>query len=235
MTQSVPPPPAAKLAPEQKKSAEASKGDESVAGLEHRVSVHTDAKGRKWLGDVPYDVFFDHPLEVAAEGAASTKPGSPPATVAANPTPVRVAEKSPATTEKRPASGPNDWGRLVDIDILDAEVKRIRNDLAAHLQSVAKYNSHCQEIAVSGATLATVAQIVAEHSGSVSWKANAPLVRDLGTKIHDSAHGPGASALHATKAAYEQLVDVLDGNASGGTAAQPQRDFSEVEIGRAHV
>jgi cytochrome c556 len=229
VTQSVPPSlPAAKPAPDPKKSADVpEQGDESVQGLEHRVAVHTDAKGRKWLGDVPYDVFFDHPLEVAAEGGQSKKPDNP-ATVAANTSPTRAAEKSSATAEKKPAAGQNDWSRLVDIDVLDAEVKRIRNDLAAQLQSVAKYNSHCQEIAVSGATLATVAQIVAEHSGSVSWKSNAALVRDLGTKIHDSAHGPGASALHATKASYEQLVDVLDGNGPAGAAAQPQRDFSEV-------
>jgi cytochrome c556 len=230
VTQSVPPSlPAAKPAPDPKKSADVpEQGDESVEGLEHRVAVHTDAKGRKWLGDVPYDVFFDHPLEVAAEGGQSKKPDNP-ATVAANTSPTRAAEKSSATAEKKPAAGQNDWSRLVDIDVLDAEVKRIRNDLAAQLQSVAKYNSHCQEIAVSGATLATVAQIVAEHSGSVSWKSNAALVRDLGTKIHDSAHGPGASALHATKAFYEQLVDVLDGNGPAGAAAvQPQRDFSEI-------
>src|SRR5580700_334719 len=75
VTQSVPPSlPAAKPAPDPKKSADVPKqGDESVEGLEHRVAVHTDANGRKWLGDVPYDVFFDHPLEVAAEGAQSKK------------------------------------------------------------------------------------------------------------------------------------------------------------------
>src|SRR5579864_8958369 len=27
--------------------------------LDGRVAVRTDAHGRKWLGDVPYDVFFD--------------------------------------------------------------------------------------------------------------------------------------------------------------------------------
>jgi cytochrome c556 len=230
VTQSAPPPlPAAKPAAEPKKSdGAATQSDESVEGLERRVTIHTDAKGRKWLGDVPYDVFFDHPLDVAAEGAPSKKPDRP-ATVAANPPPTGRPEKIPATAEKRAATGKNDWSRLVDIDVLDAEVKRIRNDLAAQLQSVGKYNTHYQEIAVSGATLATVAQIVAEHSGSLSWKSNAPLVRDLGAKIHDSAHATGATALHATKASYEQVVDVLDGNVPAGVpAAQPQRDFSEV-------
>jgi hypothetical protein len=217
-----------------------SQSGEAIVGLEKPVSVHTDAKGRKWLGDVPYDVFFDNPLAVAAEGgspagggnnmvaaslngASPAKPQNSPATSAGG------TEKKPASAEKSRGGAQNDWGGLIDIDILDAEVKRIRNDLAAQLQSVSKYNSHYQEIAIAGATLATVGEIVAEHSGSVSWKANAPLVRDLGAKIHDSAHAPGASALRATKTSYEQLVDVLDGNVPAGVdPAKPQRDFSEI-------
>src|ERR1700749_3611387 len=47
-----------------------------IAGLERPVSVHTDAKGRKWLGDVPYDVFFDNPLAVAAEGSSPASGGN---------------------------------------------------------------------------------------------------------------------------------------------------------------
>lgn len=231
--------PAAKSAPDTKKSAEAAApSGESVEGLEHRVAVHTDAKGRKWLGDVPYDVFFDHPLAVAAEGGQSVKPGGSTA-VAANTTPAASAgnsagktgpaEKNSVTAEKKAGSGENDWSRLVDIDVLDSEVKRIRNDLGAQLQSVSKYNGHYQEIAISGGTLATIGEIVAEHTGSVSWKPNAPLVRDLGQKIRDAAHVSGASALKATKTAYEQLVDVLDGNVPAGVAAAPpRRDFSEI-------
>ncbi len=222
------------------KAAAESQPAEPIAGLEKPVSVHTDAKGRKWLGDVPYDVFFDHPLAVAAEGgspaggadktlaANSTatgpaKPRSSPATADSG------AEKNPATAEKSPGGSQDDWSRLVDADVLDTEVKRIRNELAAQLQSVSKYNSHYQELAIAGATLAVIGEIVAENSGSVSWKANAPLVRDLGAKIHDSAHASGATALKATKTSYEQLVDVLDGNVPAGVdPAKPRRDFSEV-------
>jgi cytochrome c556 len=196
-------------------------------------------------------VFFDHPLAVAAEGAAtspgsaspgSASPGADSRPVAAVPnggpaakSPNRPSEagggseKNTATAEKIARTGKNDWNSLVDIDILDAEVKRIRNDLTAQLQSVGKYNSHYQDIALAGATLALVGEIVAEHSGSASWKSHAPLVRDLGMKIHDSAQAAGGPALHATKASYEELVDVLDGNApAGAAAAQPQRDFSEI-------
>jgi cytochrome c556 len=216
--------------------------DEPPAGSENRVAVRTDAQGRKWLGDVPYDVFFNDPLAVAAEGqpaagaAGSETVAAAPANASvtakmpnADAAPTGAQQKSHPAAEKPAAGSKHDWNKLVDIDVLDAEVKRIRNELAAQLQSVAKYNSHYQEIAVAGTTLAAVAEIVAEHTGTVSWKENAPLVRDLGKKIHDAASAAGSAACQATKAPYEQLVDVLDGNTPAGAAsAPPERDFAEV-------
>jgi hypothetical protein len=210
--------------------------EDEAATSERRVTVHTDARGQKWLGDVPYDVFFNDPLAVAAEGrpaSTSADNQSLSASPAKAPHPATsggsVPEKGPAADGKSNAPSKHDWNRFVEMDVLDAEVKRIRNDLAAQLQSVGKYNSHYQEIAVAGATLAAVAEIVAEHAGSVSWKNNAPLVRDLGTKIHDAASAPGGQACQATKTPYEQMVDALDGNVPAGVApSQPERDFAEV-------
>lgn len=216
-------------------------GNDATADLDQRVTVRTDSQGRKWLGDVPYDVFFNDPLKVAAEGGPASNgvenrsvaaapatsaalPKTPNAMTAANP-----AEKTLPDATKSVGPSQNDWIQLVEIDILDAEVKRIRNELAAQLQSVGKYNSHYQEIAVDGTALAAAAEITAEHSGSLSWKNNAPLVRDLGMKIHAAASGPGGTAFQATKTPYEQLVDVLDGNVPAGVAASPpRRDFAEV-------
>jgi hypothetical protein len=216
-----------------------SEGDSSTS-FETRAPVRTDSQGRKFLGDVPYDVFFDNPLAVAAEGGPVSDGGNNSALAAtsakssanhktSNSAAGGPPPKSPASAEKTEGAAQNDWSRLVEMDVLDAEVKRIRNELAAQLQSVGKYNSHYQEIAVAGATLAVVAEIVAEHAGSVSWKNNAPLIRDLGMKIHDAASAPGSTASQATKTPYEQVVDVLDGNVPSGVAAsQPRRDFSEV-------
>ena len=167
------------------KVADQSKGDEEVPGLEHSVKVHTDAQGRKWLGDVPYDVFFNDPLAVAAEGgtpavatsrapAALAEATSPPQKEAGSFSRVGSKPASRPASRKPEAAAGRDWNALIEMDVLDAEVKRIRNELAAQLQSVPKYNSHFQEIAIAGTTLAAVAEIVAEHPGSLSWKPNAP-------------------------------------------------------------
>lgn len=204
------------------------------------MAVHTDAQGKKWLGDVPYDVFFDDPLSVAAEGkgkAATVEPQAKNSTPKTSPRgataaghPTRSSEAAVVDPNK-PASdrADNNWKRLVDIEVLDAETKRIRNDLTAQLQSVAKYNGHYKEIAVSGATLAAVAGIVAEHPDSVSWKKDAAIVRDLGSQIHDASKALGSPAYQATKTPYDQLVDVLDGNVPAGIKPpEARRPFAQV-------
>ncbi len=208
-----------------------------MPGLEHSVKVHTDAQGRKWLGDVPYDVFFNDPLAVAAEGgtpavarqAALRRLGGSDKPSAEGGRSFSRAGSKPASrpaSRKPEAAAGRDWNALIEMDVLDAEVKRIRNELAAQLQSVPKYNSHFQEIAIAGTTLAAVAEIVAEHPGSVSWKPNAPFVRDLAAKIHDAASAPGGPAFQATKTPYEQLVDVLDGNLPAGVPVPSRSGIS---------
>jgi cytochrome c556 len=233
---------------------------ESLADGERHVAVRTDAQGRKWLGDVPYDVFFDDPLAVAAEGrtdgrakgAPSTAQPSGKAAVAsaepavgssATPGPTTAGETSthPAnragtnsttsagTSTGKAAAASTDWSELIDPDTLDAEVKRIRTELTAGLQSVGKYNARYQEIAVAGSTLAALAEIVVELPRSSSWKEHAANVRDLAASIHDAAKALGGPAYQATKTPTDQLMDVLDGNLPAGLpGAEPMRDFSQV-------
>jgi hypothetical protein len=230
-----------------------------LADGERQVAEHTDAQGRKWLGDVPYDVFFDDPLAVAAEGRterratgapivahpsgktavasaehtgeASATPGAANGSETSNKTASRggAASASSVSGSPKPAGSTADWSALIDSDTLDAEVKHIRTDLTAGLQSVGKYNSRYQEIAVSGATLAALAEIVAEESGAASWKQHAASVRDLAANIHDASKALGGSAYQATKNSSDQLMDVLDGNLPAGLpASEPMRDFSQV-------
>jgi hypothetical protein len=241
-------------------SASGSTARDSLADRERQVAEHTDAQGRKWLGDVPYDVFFDDPLAVAAEGRtdgrakgapSAQQPSGKPAVASAEPAvgssatpgPTTAGESSthPAnragttstsstgTSTGKTAAAATDWSDLIDPDTLDAEVKRIRTELTAGLQSVAKYNARYQEIAVAGATLAALAEIVIELPRSSSWKEHAPSVRDLAASIHDAAKALGGPAYQATKAPTDQLMDVLDGNLPAGLpASEPMRDFSQV-------
>ncbi len=216
---------------------------------ERQVSEHTDAQGRKWLGDVPYDVFFDDPLGVAAEGRSENRSKAAPTEDQKSKAEVATVERPHASSTAAPTSATDaapsaaakpagaavpktaaaDWGELIDADVLDAEVKHIRTELTAGLQSVGKYNAHYQEIAVSAATLAALAEIVVELPRSTSWKEHAANVRDLAASIHDSAKALGGQAYQATKGPSDQLMDVLDGNVPAGLpAADPMRDLAQV-------
>ncbi len=198
--------------------------DEPAPG-ERRVAVRTDAQGRKWLGDVPYDVFFDDPLAVAAQG----RPNGPAPPPLSAPAPASAAA-GPQMHAGRPAaaSSENAWARLIDMEVLDAEAKRLRQELTVHLQSIGKYNAHYQDVGVAGAALAAVAEIAAEHPGTVSWKKNAPMVRDLGMRIHAAASAIGDQAYQQTKKEYDRLVDVMDGNVPADLPpSELRRDFAE--------
>jgi cytochrome c556 len=209
------------------------------------------------LGDVPYDVFFDDPLAVAAEGrvsaaakdsAATASPKGSPTVAAAGGAPSSTAGVDADATgtwnrsapqgakgtaaaggaPQKPASSA-EWSQLIDVDTLDAEVKHIRTDLTAGMQSVGRYNAHYQEVAVASATLAALAEIVAEDPRSIRWKDNAGIIRDLSANVHDAAKALGGPAYQATKPSSDQLLDVLDGNVPAGLPpSEPRRDFSQV-------
>ena len=71
---------------------------------ERQVSEHTDAQGRKWLGDVPYDVFFDDPLGVAAEGRSEIGPKLPRPRPLKPKSEVAAVERSHASSTAAPAT-----------------------------------------------------------------------------------------------------------------------------------
>jgi hypothetical protein len=185
--------------------------------------VATDPEGRKSLDGIPYDVWFDDPLAVAANSA-----------VVASPLPASADAKPPASAaseaEQRPAAdGAPNWTDYITADCLQEETKKIRNQLKALLQTQAAYNENFEVIKAQGAVLAALAGIVGQWGESVSWKSNAAYVRDFGWELFDSAKGLGKPNYDKTRAAYENLESVFSGSIPAG-AAEPEavRPFPEV-------
>jgi hypothetical protein len=197
--------------------------------------VRTDEQGRKWLGNVPYDVWFDDPLATAgdlSEPATATpavpavSPPNDPSTAAVPPQPAT------GTTSQPMAQGPEattlEWGRIVPIGLVDAETKSIRNRLDQNMRTVGTYNGTYKEIQGDGATLAALAEIAVEHPASIAWKDRAPQVRDLSAQVVEAATAIGREAYDATQKPYEQLISVLDGGRAGNApAAATKADFAE--------
>jgi hypothetical protein len=176
------------------------KASSSNSGSERHV--HTDSAGRKWIGKIPYDVFYDDPLKIANDKR--------PVGVAANSSHTSQPNESPATGVGTTPGKGTDWKSVVSMEILEAEVKRIRNSLTGSLRGVGQYNAGYKGIQIDGGTLAAVAGIIIEHPDSISWKEDAKYMRDLGTRIEESSQKLGKKSFDATVISYENFSSLLN-------------------------
>ncbi len=187
----------------------------------------------RWLGDIPYDVFYDQPLQVAAENAtvatltpvtgtsATTDPTSPGVTP-------QVADTPPAEGPAASMTSPIDWAQIAPIELLEEETKQVRNRLTTNLQTVATYNSNVEAIANDGETLAVLAAVIGQHPGQLGWKDKAPYVRDLGHEIFLKAEGSGRTSYTATQAPFESIVTILNGGPPPERAVEENVSFADI-------
>lgn len=181
----------------------------------------------KWINGIPYDAFFDRPVEVQQD---QTPVGSPPEdTVPPDPgtnPPPPVVDPTPAPM---PAGGNDvDWTSIVSAELLNEGVTDIRNRLTANLQTVAAYNRSWEETALDGHTLAALAAVIETHPDEVSWKENAKYVRDLGYEIFVSADGTGRSAYEPTQQSFESIVTILSGGPPPDMESDALSSFADV-------
>ncbi len=201
---------------------------------------NAESRGTKWVGDIPYDVFFDHPLSVVADEqetgttAAAVAPGAPhenePETLAEGPN-HGVPDRGTDTNETSATNAllaSTDWRRLADIEVLNDEVKQIRNRLTADLRTVGTYNRNRDAIATDAAVLAAVAAVVGAHPDPLSWQNKATVVRDLSSQLAAQAREPGRDAFSAAQIPFEQLTEVLDGGPPPNGAAVADVPFCEI-------
>jgi hypothetical protein len=188
-------------------------GGKQPAAAAAQKHVTVDADGRKWIDDIPYDVFLDDPLAEANNTAAVAM--NTPKPVEGNPgTPATAVEpgEKPAT----PAAGGNPWKELISMEQLLTETKRIRNHLTSSLQSQGTYNGNYKELQVDGAVLAALANVIAQHPDDVSWKANTRFIREYGLQLSESSKGLGKDAYEKSQTASEKVISILDGNGGEG-------------------
>ena len=176
------------------------------------------AGGPRTIDGIPFDVFFDKPLTVAA----NTQTGAAPSTtVAANDTSkgTPAADTPPAKDPPMNAAAGASLKDIIDKDALANEIKNVRNYLAGKTASVSAYNSSLLEIAPEAATLAVLAVAVMKHPDDFSWKKNAKYVRDLAWKIGEitlSKDGKNKNSYDAVVEAFAKIVDILNGSEPAG-------------------
>lgn len=186
-----------------------------------RNEVYADASGKKWVGKVPYDAFFDNPLAVASN-ANKVATAAPAAATDAKPMEKPEATASTETSkpaESGTAAAPagDDWTALLSAKDIEDEIKEIRIRTAAGLTGVGQYNGKYKDMQSDGAVVAAMGAIAQNHSEAVKWKPNAKFVREYGSQIEKTATGLGKKPFEATQGVFEKLTGVLDGNAPADT------------------
>ena len=169
--------------------------------------IRTDADGRKWYDDVPLDVWFSDPLNTyntpTPANAANT-------TASTNTTP---AAKQPEPEEpKTQTADSTDWKAVIPKEILESEVKKIRNKLNKSLTTVSSYNVSCLELPGDIAMLAALANIAIEHPDPVNWQANAKHIRSLAAQMVEEPLMRGAKSQKKLRSLFEPIADILSGS-----------------------
>lgn len=191
------------------------------------MAVDPNHKETKWIGTIPYDVFFDDPLTVASDQTkvATTVDDSVAPSVdseSSAPAPTEVP-----TTNNAAQTPAVDWGQILPMEHLIDEIKAIRTRLGQNMQTVATYNKATEAIALDGATLTALGAIASEQQNDSTWQPRGKFVRDLGYEISMNASGTGRSAFSATEEPFLKLMTVLDG---GTIDFEPQESVANPDV-----
>jgi len=197
--------------------------DEPAPGVADKASAKSakHATGTH-IGEIPKDawpeIFFDDPLNVAAEGRPVTPPTPerPIATVPAHVPPTTDGSPNSRTSDDKNSSRSADWSTFLSGDELADEAKAIKASLNDKLQSVGKYNGNYKEVRNDAATLAVLAAIAIEHPDAPGWKRQARHVRDVSAEIVAAAAGLGDKSYKPTRAAFDKLDALLEGSTPPG-------------------
>ncbi len=196
-------------------------------------SSSTEKAGQKYVDGIPYDVFFDRPLQVAADGTMLTSTSATPDHSAPDSVAGKASEKmkepaADADSEKEAKTAAS-WDKYISEEMLKGEIKRIRNRLNSKLNSVGNFNRELLSIQIDAATLAALAAIVPEHSGKFTWKDKAKYVRDFASEIATAAENRGRPAFEKAEKPFLNIVEILEGGSPAELPESEEKaDFSDV-------
>lgn len=191
--------------------------------------------GTKWLGKVPYDVFYDRPLDKIGQAPELGATVSSVATMASTPNDSAMASSSTPTGTAAPASngadttgGDNDaWSSVISAEVLDAESKVIRSRLSAALQSLSTYNRSIDAITNDAIIMSAVAGVAENYDADMRWKDRAPTVRTLAYEVYENVGDKGRKAFTATQVPFEKMATLLNGGNVDGIEVDEDVPFAD--------
>ena len=210
-----------------------SKSSGSASKSGGKQSDGGESGGQRTIDGIPWDVFFDRPLEVAADSRTG---GTTPA-IAANsadtaPTGGTPEAEPAADTAAKPTSKEVSWSELIPAEQLNEEVRFLRNEMQSRLTNMGAYKKAVLEMPVFGSAIAFFAEIATRHEGDISWKPNAKYIRVLGSRIATISSGSDSQTKNSydeINNAYQTINEILNNNtpAELPEVEEGTPDFSE--------
>jgi len=179
--------------------------DASAAG-----KIRTDTDGRKWYDSVPLDVWYKDPLR--EYNTPNPTPGNGPP---ANPDPQTPVPSPNKPSQQEKVAPIADWKTVIPKEVLESEVKRIRNKLNQSLTTVSSYNLSYLQLPSDIAMLGALANIAIDHPDPVNWQANAKHVRAMAAEMVAEPLMRGAKSQKKLRSLFEPIVDILSGSPPG--------------------
>ncbi len=196
------------------KSSSTSTGKKSKPSTKSTATADASDSGPREIDGIPFDVFFDRPLEVASDSTTGASPGvamtQPVATTEAT---TETADNT--TASETPAAAAVSWSTLISAESINDEVRFLRNEMQSRLTNMGAYKRSTLEIPVFGSSIAFFAEIAARHDGEISWKENAKYIRVLGTRISEvssSAQGQTRNSYDEVNNAFLTINEILNNN-----------------------
>ena len=184
------------------------------------------SSGRRMIGDIPLDVWFDDPLTVAASGTNITPTQQPATTPEATAMSGDTTQQPAQTAETEVAAA--GWNDSISGDVIAAEVTEITNYMRTKLQSVGQFKQAIFELPVKSATLSVLAQIAIDHPDDIRWKKNAAYIRDLAAPMHTEKLQPTRKFFEPLSEAHEKIAEIMSGNSPSGPAPDAEADFLDL-------
>lgn len=154
------------------------------------------------IDGIPLDVFYDRPLEVAADSRTG---GTAPGLTTAQTTATAETPASEPTADSAPKAVDVSWSELIPAEQLNDEVRFLRNEMQSRLTNMGGYKKSTLELPVFGSAIAFFAEVATRHDGDISWKENAKYIRVLGTRIAEVT----SSAQAQTRNSYDEVNDAF--------------------------
>ena len=134
-----------------------------------------------------------------------------------------------SVAETDTSSGGGGWDERISAEVLKNEITSVRNFLNATVQSVGSYNSSMLMIEPKAASVAALAHIAIQHPGDLSWKEDAPYIRDLAKKMNEAPLQRGAKDKAKIQGLFENMVDTFNHSRPADLEEPPADDgFSDV-------